>query len=105
MGYECGFVVLVELPVQQAEQLGVTWAGGHGVFPIFVFEAMDPAKSPLLFMVLIPLVQNNTRILNFHILSKVLSCPTKLPMVEREATGKFRSEPGSGGRGYLPAAS
>src|SRR5271165_3125956 len=31
------------------------------------FKAMDPAKSPLLFMILIRLVRNNTRILIFHL--------------------------------------
>jgi hypothetical protein len=49
MGYQCGFVVLVELPVQQADQVVGTLASGHGVSPRLCFEAMDPAKSPLLF--------------------------------------------------------
>ncbi len=47
-------------------------------------------------MILIPLVGNNTRILNFHFFSKFLSCPTKLPTVEHAETGRMGSELGSG---------
>src|SRR5271157_2293842 len=60
--------------------------------PRLCFEAMRPAKSPLLFMILIPLVGNNTRILIFHFFPKFLSCPTKLPTEGRVETGRMRSE-------------